>query len=58
MGLLLVRGLFYQTDAAGQILLENGQATELPFTASVHLTDDLERKLLANTNFTAVERRW
>jgi len=54
----LVRGTFYETDATGQIVVENGKATELPFTASVYLTEELEVKLLANSNLTVVERRW
>src|SRR4030095_12951141 len=54
----LVRGTFYQTDRAGEIVAENSHATELPFKASVHLTEDLQVKLLANTNFAVVERRW
>jgi hypothetical protein len=54
----LVRGTFYATDAAGQIVVENGKATELPFTASVYLKEELEVKLLANKNLTVVERRW
>ena len=54
----LVRGTFYETDAAGQIVVKNGKATELPFTASVYLKEELEVKLLANKNLTVVERRW
>ena len=54
----LVRGTFYKTDTAGQIVVENGKATELPFTASVYLTAEQEVKLLANANLTVVERRW
>lgn len=54
----LVRGTFYQTDRAGEIALQNGHATVLPFRAMVRLTEDLEMKLLANTNFVVVERRW
>ena len=54
----LVQGTFYETDTAGQIVVENGKATELPFTASVYLTAELEVKLLANANLTVVERRW
>ena len=54
----LVRGTFYETDATGQIVVENGKATELPFTASVYLKEELEVKLLANKNLTVVERRW
>lgn len=53
-----VRGTFYQTDAAGQIQLENGKPTELPFSASVFLTNELLDKLLENTNFTTSERLW
>jgi len=54
----LVRGTFFETDTTGQIVVENGKATELPFTASVYLTPELESKLLANANLTVVERRW
>jgi len=54
----LVRGTFFETDTAGQIVVENGKATELPFTASVYLTGELEVKLLANANLKVVERRW
>ena len=54
----LVRGTFYKTDKAGQIVVENGKATELPFTASIYLTEELEVKLLANANLRVVERRW
>ena len=54
----LVRGTFYKTDKAGQIVVENGKATELPFTASVYLKEELEVKLLANKNLTVVERQW
>jgi len=54
----LVRGTFYETDTTGQIVVENGKAAELPFTASVYLTEELEVKLLANPNLTVVERRW
>ena len=53
----LVRGTFYETDTAGQIVVENGRATELPFTASVYLKEELE-VLLANRNLTVVQRRW
>jgi hypothetical protein len=53
-----VRGTFYQTDAAGRILIQSGKPTELPFIASVHFTDQLQEKLLANPNFTVVQRRW
>src|SRR6266568_5695444 len=54
----LVRGTFFETDTTGRIVVENGKATELPFTASVYLTEELEVKLLANANLTVVERRW
>src|SRR5438876_8852935 len=54
----LVRGTFYETDTTGQIVVENGKATELPFTASVYLKEQLEVKLLANKNLTVVEGRW
>ena len=58
INLVRVRGEFYQTDSSGEIVLENGHATVLPFRASVRITEDLQRKLLANTNFAVVERRW
>ena len=54
----LVRGTFYETDTTGQIVFENGKRTELPFTASIHLTDELLEKLLANTHARVVQRRW
>jgi hypothetical protein len=54
----LVRGTFFETDTTGQIVVENGKATELPFTASVYLKEELEAKLLANKNLKVVERRW
>ena len=54
----LVRGTFYETDTTGQIVFENGKRAELPFTASVHLTDELLEKLLANTHARVVQRRW
>ena len=54
----LVRGTFFETDTTGRIVVENGKATELAFTASVYLTEELEVKLLANANLTVVERRW
>ena len=49
-----VRGTFYQTDARGQILKEQGMPTESPFIATVQLTDELERNLTGMTNFAAV----
>jgi hypothetical protein len=54
----LVRGTFYETDTKGQIVVENGKSTELPFTATVYLKAELEKKLLANKNLTVLERRW
>ncbi len=54
----LVRGTFYETDTTGQIVFEKGKRAELPFTASVHLTDELLVKLLANTHARVVERWW
>src|SRR6266550_5899348 len=53
----LVRGTFFETDTTGRIVVENGKATELPFAASVYLTEELEVKLLANANLRVVERR-
>lgn len=46
-----VRGTFYQTDAAGQILKARGVPEETPFIARVQLTPELEMKLTKGTNF-------
>ncbi|MCW5551178.1 MAG: hypothetical protein KIS67_03320 [Verrucomicrobiae bacterium] len=49
-----VRGTFYQTDPAGQILKMQGMAKESSFTARVLLTLELEEMLTTRTNFSAV----
>ena len=48
-----VRGTFYQTDAAGQILKTQGISEEFPFIARVHLTAELEGKPTAMPVWTA-----
>jgi len=50
-----VRGTFNQTDPAGQILKAKGVPTESAFIARVHLTPELEGKLLAKTNVSIIE---
>ena len=49
-----VRGTFYQTDARGQLVKEQGIPMEFPFIARVQITDELMIKLTRNTNFVAV----
>jgi len=49
------RGTFYETDPAGKVLLDKGIPKELLFHASFRMTEDLQRQLLMNTNFTTVE---
>jgi hypothetical protein len=49
-----VRGTFYQTDAAGQIVKAEGIPKESPFVARVQLTSELQVKLTTRTNFAAV----
>ena len=49
-----VRGTFYQTDAAGQILKAQGIPIESAFIARVHLTSELEEKLATRTDFSFV----
>jgi len=49
-----VRGTFYQTDAAGQILKTQEISEEFPFIARVHLPAELEGKLTRSSNFSAV----
>ncbi len=49
-----VRGTFYQTDAVGQILMEQGRPKELPFRARFDVTSELERKLLESGKLTVV----
>ena len=49
-----VRGTFYLTDATGQRLIDQGMPRESPFHAMVHLTPDLEARLLRGSNVTVV----
>jgi hypothetical protein len=49
-----VRGTFYQTDAAGQILKAQGVPEETPFIARVRLTPELEFKLTRGSNFSVI----
>jgi hypothetical protein len=49
-----VRGTFYQTDAAGQIVKAQGLPEETPFIARVQLTAELEVKLTRGSNFSVV----
>jgi hypothetical protein len=50
-----VRGTFYQTDAGGQLVKEQGIPTEFPFIARVQISPELELKLLReSTNFVAI----
>src|SRR5215471_6648901 len=49
-----VRGTFYQTDAAGQLLKKQGIPAELPFIARVQIPDELMIRLTRNTNFVTV----
>jgi hypothetical protein len=49
-----VRGTFYQTDAAGQIMNTEGIPKESPFVARVQLSSELQLKLTTRTNFAAV----
>jgi hypothetical protein len=53
-----VRGTFYQTDATGRILKEQGLPVETPFIARVQLTPDLEVKLTRGSNFSVVSPMW
>jgi hypothetical protein len=54
-----VQGAFYQTDAAGQILLKDGKPIELPFKTVVYLGEErLLAKLSTIHNFRVLERRW
>ena len=48
------RGTFYLTDASGQRLTDHGTPKESPFHAKVHLTPDLEQKLLNGSNVTVI----
>jgi len=54
-GLSDVRGTFYRTDATGQRLIDHGMPKESPFHATVHLTTDLEVRLLRASNVTVIE---
>lgn len=47
-----VRGTFDVTDSSGQVVLDQGMPKQLPFRATVHLTPDLEAKLLSARNVT------
>jgi len=49
-----VRGTFYLTDDMGQKLIDHGMPKESPFHAMVHLTPDLEARLLAGSNVAVV----
>ena len=54
-----VQGAFYQTDAAGQILVKDGKPIELPFKTVVYLGEErLLAKLSTIHNFRVLERRW
>jgi len=53
-----VRGTFYETDAAGQPLIVAVRPVEVAFHARVQITEELERKLFENTNFTTVTLMW
>jgi hypothetical protein len=44
------RGIFYETDASGHLVQENGARKEVRFHASFRISDDLMRQFLANTN--------
>jgi hypothetical protein len=45
-----VGGTFYETDAGGRLLQENGAPKDVRFHASFRIPDDLMRQFLANTN--------
>src|SRR5438477_12961912 len=47
-----IRGTFYETDSSGHVLLEKGIPKELTFHASIRIPDELEKRLMANTNYT------
>ena len=49
-----IRGTFYLTDANGQRLIDHGMPKESPFHATVHLTPELEARLLTASNVTVV----
>jgi hypothetical protein len=49
-----VRGTFYQTDAASEIMKPGGVPAESDFVAEVHLTSELEAKFVTGTNFSMV----
>ncbi len=50
-----VRGTFYLTDATGQRLIDHGMPKASLFHATVHLTPDLEVRLLRASNVTVIE---
>ena len=49
-----IRGTFYLTDANVQRLIDHGMPKESPFHATVHLTPELEARLLTASNVTVV----
>ena len=49
-----VRGTFYLTDATGHRVIDHGMPQESPFHATVHLTPDLEARLLTASNVTVI----
>ena len=49
-----VRGTFYLTDATGHRVIDHGMPQESPFHATVHLTPDLEARLLRASNVTVI----
>jgi hypothetical protein len=49
-----VRGTFYKTDAASQSRREQAVPKELPFIARVHLSSEVEAKVIAGTNASVV----
>ena len=50
-----VRGAFYENDPAGQVLRDPAVRKESPFIASVHLTPELETRVMAGTNVSFIE---
>jgi len=45
-----VRGTFYETDADGRLLQENGARKDVRFHTSFQIPEDLMRQFLADTN--------
>jgi cell division protease FtsH len=41
-----IRGKYYATDAAGNVIIREGKRVEVPFTTRARLTEKLEEKLL------------